>query len=223
MCAGQNDDPWGWGRKLGGPWEQKEPQLRFGERDAHGKTTTEILDSITLSPESRPLGVGRKPGGPWEQKEPHCGSGSETPTERQLPRFCTSCRMTALGGWGGNSVGFGSKKSRSCGSGSGRPRKDNYRDSARRASRTRKSMRRRAAGGSGILAPMANRAARPSSKLAFRATRRLLAILSSHVTRLHLHLSNRLPGKAQDDGLLLWVRMGVDSMARGLTCAGRLG
>src|ERR1035441_1963029 len=39
-----------------------------------------------------------------------CGSERGTPTERQLQRFCTSYRMTALG-VGKNSVGLGSRDS----------------------------------------------------------------------------------------------------------------
>ena len=40
--------------------------MRFGERDGHGKATTEILHVVQ---NDGPWGVGRKPGGPWEQKE----------------------------------------------------------------------------------------------------------------------------------------------------------
>jgi hypothetical protein len=58
-------------------------------------------------------------------------------------------------------------------------------------SRTRKSTRLRAAGGSGTSTQTANQATRRYARLALPATRRLLVILSSRVT----HLNNRSIGK----------------------------
>src|ERR1022692_3977471 len=83
------------GPKFVGLGSKRTARVAAGEWDAHGKTTTEILHVVQ---NDGPWGWGENSVGLGSKKSRSCGSGSGTPTERQLPRFCTSSRMTALGG-----------------------------------------------------------------------------------------------------------------------------
>src|ERR1035441_9044253 len=120
----------GVGRKLGGPWEQKKPRLRFGERDAHGKTTTEILHVVQND-------------GPWGGEETRWALGAKraaaTVRGARRPRKGnyrdsaldnTESRMTDVGCARARMTAFGVGEETRWALGARRPRKGNYRDSA---------------------------------------------------------------------------------------------